>query len=73
MNLAAISTLWAGGGLTRGDEVTVDGFPGRGMVVAQQGRRLTVKFRNGEYVSRDQKYVHSFNDNTYVSRYRSSQ
>jgi hypothetical protein len=54
-----------------GDEVIVDGLRGRGVVTARDGRRLTVRFREGMYVSRDQRYVHSFIENTYKSRYQS--
>jgi len=55
-----------------GDEVIVDGLQGRGTVVKRQGRRLTVRYRNGLYVSRDQRAVHSFLDNQYKSQYSSN-
>jgi hypothetical protein len=42
----------------RGSQVTVDGFHGRGVVIAVNGRRCTVKFRSGEYISRDYIYLH---------------
>ena len=54
-----------------GDPVTCDGFHGRGVVMGVDGRRVTVKFRNREYVSRDQIYVHSMNTNDYKSKYSS--
>ena len=38
--------------------MTVDGERGRGVVERRDGRRLTVRFRNGLYLSRDQRYVH---------------
>ena len=44
--------------LQKGDQVIVDGLPGKGMIVKREGRRLTVKFWSGEYVSRDQRMVH---------------
>ena len=57
--------------LTVGDQVSVDGLQGRGMVVARKGRRLVIRFRNGEFMSRDQRYVHKIASD-YVSRYSSN-
>jgi hypothetical protein len=54
-----------------GDPVTVDGLRGRGVVIKVEGRRVTIRFRNREYVSRDQIYVHSMNENDYKSKYSS--
>jgi hypothetical protein len=53
-----------------GDPVTVDGMHGRGVVTARSGRRLTVKFRSGEYLSRDQRYVHPIRSD-YQNQYTS--
>lgn len=47
-----------------GHQVTVDGLPGRGIVSNREGRILTIKFRSGEVISRDERFVHSFNENT---------
>lgn len=47
-----------------GDPVTVDGMHGRGVVVKLEGNVATIKFRSGEYLSRDIRYVHSMNENT---------
>ena len=57
--------------LTVGDAVIVDGLQGRGVVVARKGRRLVIRFRDGEYLSRDQRYVHKITSD-YVSRYSSN-
>lgn len=57
--------------LTVGDQVVVDGLQGRGMVVARKGRRLVIRFRNGEFMSRDQRYVHKIASD-YVSQYSSN-
>lgn len=55
-----------------GDEVIVDGLQGRGTVTSRKGRQLTVRFRNGLVVDRDQRAVHSFLDNQYKSQYSSN-
>jgi hypothetical protein len=57
--------------LTVGDQVTVNGLPGRGIVVARKGRRLAVRFRDGMYVSRDQRDVNKIRSD-YVSQYSSN-
>jgi hypothetical protein len=41
-----------------GDPVRVDGLNGRGVIERKDGRRVVIRFRSGEYVSRDQMYVH---------------
>lgn len=56
--------------LTVGDPVIVDGLQGRGVIVARKGRRLVIRFRDGEYLSRDQRYVHKITSD-YKSLYRS--
>lgn len=48
----------------------VDGMHGRGTVVKREGRRLTIYFRNGEFLSRDQKMVHKVTAD-YKSPYQS--
>lgn len=48
-----------------GDQVTVDGFHGRGMVVGIEKERCTVKFRSGEYISRDFMFVHNMADRSH--------
>lgn len=53
-----------------GDPVTVDGMHGRGVVTAIDGRRVTIKFRNLVYMSRDFIYVHSMTEGNYKSRYQ---
>ena len=40
-----------------GDQVTVDGLMGRGVVIQVEGRRVQVQFRNGLLLSRDLMYV----------------
>lgn len=59
------------GGPGIGTPVTVDGMHGRGVIVRISGRRITVRFRSGEYLTRDVGSVHSFDDNKYKSRYSS--
>jgi hypothetical protein len=59
------------GGPGIGTPVTVDGFQGRAVIVRINKSKITVKFRSGEYVTRDVRYVHSMNDNYYKSRYSS--
>ena len=79
MNLLAAATLVTpirangpcGCTLTVGDPVTVDGLQGRGVVVARKGRDLVIRFRDGEYLKRDQRYVHKITSD-YVSRYSSN-
>lgn len=39
--------------ITIGSEVSVPGFHGKGYVIAIQDGRATIKFRSGEYISRD--------------------
>lgn len=56
--------------LTVGDQVTIDGLQGRGVIVARKGRNLVVRFRSGEYLKRDQMYVHKIRSD-YVSQYSS--
>ena len=51
--------------------MTVNGLPGRGIVVARKGRRLAVRFRDGMYVSRDQRDVNKIRSD-YVSQYSSN-
>lgn len=51
--------------------MVVDGLQGRGVIIARKGRRLTVQFRNGLTVSRDQMFVHSLSSNMYKSNYGS--
>jgi hypothetical protein len=58
--------------LKKGDEVVIDGLQGYGVIIAKAGRRVTVRYTSGEYVSRDQKFVHPvFKENMYESQYRS--
>lgn len=79
MNLLAAATLVTpirangpcGCTLTVGDPVTVDGLQGRGVIVARKGRDLVIRFRDGEYLKRDQRYVHKIASD-YVSRYSSN-
>lgn len=59
------------GGPGIGTPVTVDGMHGRGVIVRITGRKITVRFRNGLYLTRDVGSVHSFSDNMYKSRYSS--
>jgi hypothetical protein len=54
-----------------GTPVSVDGFHGRGVIVRIDGRKMTVKFRNGMYITRDVGSVHALSDNYYQSRYMS--
>ena len=54
-----------------GMPVVVDGMHGRGVVVKITGRRVTVRFRSGLYVTRDAGSVHALSDNYYKSRYSS--
>jgi hypothetical protein len=56
--------------LTVGDPVVVDGLQGRGVIVARKGRNLVIRFRDGEFLKRDQRYVHKITSD-YVSRYSS--
>lgn len=53
-----------------GDQVTVDGMHGRGIVVGVTKRRVTIKFLNREYISRDFVYVHSIRENTVSKMWR---
>jgi inorganic pyrophosphatase-like protein len=54
-----------------GDQVTVDGMHGRGIVYKVNGRRVTIQFRNRMYLSRDFIFVHSLNENTVSKMWRS--
>jgi inorganic pyrophosphatase len=54
-----------------GDPVHVDGEHGRGVVVGVDGRRVTIRFWNRMYVSRDYIYVHHMSEGNYVSKYYS--
>lgn len=45
-----------------GDQVTVDGMHGRGVVYKIEGRRCIVRFRSGEYLSRDFIFLHNMAD-----------
>lgn len=58
------------GGPGIGTPVTVDGFHGRGIVTKRNGNRLTVKFRNGLYISRAANFVHSMDENTVNKMWR---
>lgn len=71
VRLLAQQKLYCGCGLKVGDQVSVDGLQGRGVITARMGRRLTVKFRNGMTLQRDQRSVHPLSDNTYKSEYQS--
>lgn len=62
------NSQFAGPGI--GMQVTVDGLPGRGIVVRKEGTRWTVKFRNGEFVSRDIKHIHSIDEGTVRQMWR---
>lgn len=62
---------YSSGGPGIGTPVTVDGFQGRAVIVRINKNKITVRFRSGEYVTRDVRYVHSMNDNYYKSRYSS--
>lgn len=42
-----------------GDQVKVDGLPGRGMITKREGRNLTIQFRSGLTLVRDQQFVHA--------------
>jgi hypothetical protein len=53
-----------------GDPVTVNGFHGRGVVIGVQGRRVTIRFWNREYISRDMNEVHSMSENTVSKMWR---
>lgn len=53
-----------------GDQVVADGLQGRGIIIARKGRRLTIQFRNGLTLSRDQMFVHPI-ASYYKSRYGS--
>lgn len=53
-----------------GDQVTVDGMQGRGVVIAMKNKRVVVRFRNGEYLSRNQVFVHKIRSD-YQSEYYS--
>jgi hypothetical protein len=44
--------------LSVGSAVTADGLRGRGVVTRRNGRRLTVQYRSGLRVERDQSFVH---------------
>ena len=59
------------GGKGIGTPVTVDGQRGRGTIVRINGRNITIRFRNGLYITRDVGSVHSMSDNYYKSRYSS--
>lgn len=71
MNLGSMCRLQILHCIGVGDEVVVNGLQGRGMVVGRKGKRLTIRYRDGLYVSRDEGEVHSLSDNTYKSPYRS--
>lgn len=47
-----------------GDQVTVDGLQGRGMVKAVKDGRVTVEYRNGLTVERDARFVHVISNRT---------
>jgi hypothetical protein len=70
VKLVSAIALNAEQGIKKGDEVTVDGLPGRGMVMAVKGSRATIRYRNGMWLSRDVRYLHSL-ANYYKSDYTS--
>ena len=67
--------LYAGGDVVNpfkiGDPVIMDGEHGRGVVIKVDGRRVTVKFRNRMYISKDYIYIHHMSEGNYVSKYYS--
>ena len=71
MKLNSIFRLYAAGEpLQVGDQVTVDGMQGRGVVVSIEGKRVVVRFRSGEYLSRNLMFVHKISSD-YKSDYYS--
>ncbi len=58
--------------VTVGDPVTCDGCRGRGVVVADDGSDVVIRFRNGEYFKRKKYNVTHLGDNMYKSRYATS-
>ena len=71
MKLNSIFRLYAAGEpLKVGDQVTIDGMQGRGVVIAIKGKRVVVRYRNGEYLSRNQIFVHKIRSD-YQSEYYS--
>lgn len=71
MKLNSIFRLYAAGEpLKIGDPVTVDGMQGRGVIIAVKGKRVVVRFRSGEYLSRNLMFVHKIGAD-YQSRYYS--
>lgn len=71
MKLRSIFKLYAAGEpLQVGDQVTIDGMQGRGVIVSMKGKRVVVRFRNGEYLSRNLIFVHKIRSD-YQSDYYS--
>lgn len=58
------------GGPGIGEEVTVDGFQGRGVITKIEGNRITVRFRSGLYISRASNFVHKMSENTVNQMWR---
>ena len=73
MRLQAAMAMTKSKGLKIGDQVTVDGLMGRGAIVQVKGNRVTIRYRNGEFISRDERFVHNLKDNMYKSQYQSLQ
>lgn len=71
MNTAIALYAESSGGPGIGTPVTVDGMHGRGVIVKINGRKITVKFRDGLYLTRDVGSVHALSDNYYKSSYSS--
>ena len=68
-----IHGAWDGISVTVGDPVTVDGLPGRGVVVEDDGSDVVIRYRNGEHFKRKKYNVHNMGDNMYRSRYQTVQ
>lgn len=56
--------------ISKGDPVTVNGFHGRGVVVDVRGDVVTIRFRSGEYISRNYSEVQRMSDNTISKMWR---
>lgn len=59
MKQDAIFRMYAAGEpLKVGDPVTCDGMQGRGVIIAMKGNRVVIRYRSGEYLSRNKMFVH---------------
>lgn len=70
MNTAIALSTPRNAGKGIGEPVTVNGQHGRGVITQIEGRRVTIKFRNGIYITRDISEVQKMSDNTVSQMWR---